>query len=245
MIDFSKLSKLLYILSNPLLITSVLDGMIVDTYYQLNQPWFHKLNIDTVIDIGANVGKTVITFNKLLPNAHIYAFEPLPDCYEILCRKIAKLPNCDPFNLALGTESSEILMNKSSYLPSSSILEMDKSHSDAFPFTSGSEAVKIKIVPLDSMSLEIGNSLLIKLDVQGYEDRVIDGGMKVFSQANIVILEISYKTLYKDQVLFDGIYTRMKNLGFVLAGTLGNLKDPITGSILEADAIFIKSHLIE
>jgi FkbM family methyltransferase len=240
MLDLSKVSKTLYVLSNPKLVSPVLDGLVVDTYAQLDKPWIHEFGIDTVIDIGANFGRTVITFRQLFPDAAIYAFEPLPDCYKKLLERTKKISNLQYFNVALGAETSELSMNQSSYLPSSSLLEMENSHSEAFPFTAGSEEIKVKVLPLDSMNLEIGKSLLIKVDVQGYEDRVIDGGLDVFSKAKIVILEVSYQSLYKDQVLFDGVYSRMSKLGFDFAGTLGNLIDPRTGVFLEADAIFIK-----
>jgi FkbM family methyltransferase len=240
MLDLSKVSKTLYVLSNPKLISPVLDGLVVDTYAQLDKPWIHELGIDTVIDIGANFGRTVITFRQLFSDAVIYAFEPLPDCYKKLLEKTRKISNLQYFNVALGSETSELSMNQSSYLPSSSLLQMENSHSEAFPFTAGSEEIKVKVLPLDSMNLEIGKSLLIKVDVQGYEDRVIDGGLDVFSKAKIVILEVSYQSLYKDQVLFDGVYERMSKLGFDFAGTLGNLIDPRTGVFLEADAIFVK-----
>ncbi len=240
MLDLSKLSKSLYLLAHPKLIPLVFDGLVVDTYYQLDKSWIHELEIDTVIDIGANFGRTVITFRQLFANAVIYAFEPLPDCYKKLLEKTKKVSNLQYFNLALGAETSELSMNQSNYLPSSSLLEMENMHSEAFPFTAGSEEIKVKVLPLDSMNLKIGNSLLIKVDVQGYEDRVIDGGLDVFSKAKIVILEVSYQSLYKDQVLFDGVYERMMKLGFDFAGTLGNLVDPRTGVFLEADAIFVK-----
>jgi FkbM family methyltransferase len=240
MIDFVKISKIFYLLGNPQLIPSMLNGMVLDTYQNLNHQWFYALNIDTVIDIGANVGKTVLAFNVLLPEATIYAFEPLPECYEQLCKRTAKIAKCKNYNLALGAENGILQMNQSNHRPSSSLLKMSSLHSEAFSFTSDSTEVSINVVPLDSLSLEVGRSILIKVDVQGYESIVIDGGRNIFSAAKIVIMEVSYEELYEKQVLFDGIYSMMKGLGFTFAGTTANLKDPRTGKIIEADAIFLK-----
>jgi FkbM family methyltransferase len=235
------LSKALYVLKNPQLIKPALNGLVVDTYQQLNNPWFHNLKIDTVIDIGANIGRTVVTFNELLPKARIHAFEPLPNCYEQLCKRTSQLTNCSTYNIALGANKDKLKMNLSSHNPSSSLLTMSQLHSQAFPFTADSTEVLVDIIPLDDLKIDTGNSLLIKLDVQGYEDIVISGGLETFSKAKIIVLEVSYEPLYENQVLFDGIYSIMSKLNFKFAGTLGNLKDPRTGKIIEADAIFMRN----
>jgi FkbM family methyltransferase len=240
MLNLTNLSKVIYLLRKPQLIPAALDGLVVDTYQQLDKSWLHELEIDTVVDIGANVGRTVLTFRKLFPNARIHAFEPLPICYEELCKRTSKLTNCYTYNVGLGREKNEFKMNESSHNPSSSLLKMSELHSQAFPFTADSKEVLVNVVPLDSLSLELGKSIFIKLDVQGYEDAVIEGGLTLFTKAKIVILEVSYEALYDNQVLFDGIYALMKKIGFRFAGTLSSLKDPRTGKIIEADAIFVK-----
>jgi hypothetical protein len=53
-------------------------------YSALSQPWLTALNIATVLDIGAHVGGFSYTARPLFPQAQIYAFEPLPDCYAQL-----------------------------------------------------------------------------------------------------------------------------------------------------------------
>jgi FkbM family methyltransferase len=233
MLSFSNISKSFYLLSKPQLIPSVFNGLVVETYEQLDKPWLHKLKVDTVIDIGANIGRTVITFNKLFPTATIHAFEPLPTCYKQLLERTRELTNCYTYNVGLGRENNEFKMNESSHNPSSSLLKMSDLHSQAFPFTADSKEVSVSIVSLDSLSLELGESILIKLDVQGYEDAVIEGGLTLFAKAKIVILEVSYEALYDNQVLFDGIYELMKKIGFKFAGTLSSLKDPRTGKIIK------------
>ena len=57
-------------------------GVILGLYQDLDRPWLVGLGVKTVLDIGANVGRFAITARKLFPDAHIYAFEPLPDCLE-------------------------------------------------------------------------------------------------------------------------------------------------------------------
>jgi hypothetical protein len=43
--------------------------------------WIQNMNIKTVVDVGAHHGESAMQFHELFPNARIYSFEPLPDCF--------------------------------------------------------------------------------------------------------------------------------------------------------------------
>ncbi|MFM7369285.1 MAG: FkbM family methyltransferase, partial [Sphaerospermopsis kisseleviana] len=84
----------------------------------------------------------------------------------------------------------------------------------------------------------IGDNILIKLDVQGYELSVIKGGEKTFKSAKLVIIEVSFYEFYEKQPLFDDIYKYLCNLGFVYRGNLEQFRSRSGDKILFADAIF-------
>ena len=63
--------------------------------------------------------------------------------------------------------------------------------------------------------------ILVKIDVQGVEDKVIRGGIETLKKAKIVITEVEFVELYEGQVLFDGIYEQLNKLGFKFKGTIG------------------------
>ena len=100
--------------------------------------------------------------------------------------------------------------------------------------------VQVKKLDKIAHELDIKDEMLIKIDVQGYEDRVIKGGQNVISKARILIIETSFRLLYGGQVMFEDIYALITGMGFSYKGALGQLKSPIDGSILQADSIFIK-----
>lgn len=83
--------------------------------------------------------------------------------------------------------------------------------------------------------------MLVKIDVQGYEDRVIRGGQRVISRAKVLIVETSFQTLYDGQPLFEDIYDTLLKMGFRYIGALWQLRSPLNGSILQADSIFVKT----
>jgi hypothetical protein len=106
--------------------------------------------------------------------------------------------------------------------------------------------MKEEVILIDTLdnvaeSLEIEKEILVKVDVQGFEDKVIAGGMKVLKQTKIVIIETSFREIYKSQPLFSDIYqTLVDELGFSYAGSWSQQKSPIDGSPFQEDSIFIK-----
>lgn len=207
--------------------------------------WLKGRNIHTIFDIGANVGQFARQIQRVLPDTILYSFEPLEDCYNELVKKMGHLPRFRAFNFALGDKNGQAEINRNDYTPSSSLLPMAHLHKQAFPFTSKATVQEIEIRRLDDISheLEIVDNLLVKIDVQGFEDRVILGGEKLISRASILIVETTFLPLYKDQVLFDTIYDMLRQRGFVYAGSEHAIRNPNDGSILQCDSVFCKADL--
>jgi len=205
--------------------------------------WVRNLNIRTVLDVGANTGQFASYIHRILPDAMVYAFEPLKDCYERLAETMKGAPNFKAFDFALGNEASEIEMHRSKYSPSSSILPMSELHKQAFPFTREEVLERVTVKRLDDIagSLKIVDNLLVKIDVQGFEDRVVAGGPRTLQRAKVLIVETSFKSLYEGQPLFDSIYEKLKGMGFAHHGNFSQVLNPIDGSVLQADGIFIKA----
>jgi len=88
--------------------------------------------------------------------------------------------------------------------------------------------------------LQIVDNLLIKVDVQGAEDKVIAGGEETFARAAVLILETSFVPLYEGQVLFDAVYDRLRQMGFAYMGTEHIIRHPQTGRVLQCDSLFCR-----
>ncbi len=204
--------------------------------------WLQNMNINTIIDVGAHKGEFAAQLHKILPNANIYCFEPLPDIFLELNANLKKLPNFKLFNLAIGAEQGELEMYRSEFSPSSSLVKMAKLHKENYPFSSGESLEKVKVKTLDEIAkeLKIEDNLLLKIDVQGYEDKVINGAKDVLNSTKVLIIETSFRELYEGQVLFSDIYKLLSEQGFVYSGNWEESKSPIDGIPLQQDSIFIK-----
>lgn len=212
------------------------------TQSEINQlKWLRDLEIKTILDIGANTGQFAQSISEILPNSTLYAFEPLPDCYAELIKNLIGLPKAEAFNIALGDETGKVQINYNEFSPSSSLLPLAELHKETFPYAQNTTSQEIEIARLDDIAakLQLIEPILIKLDVQGFEDQVIEGGVQVISQAAIIIIELSIEPLYEKQLLFNDIYAKLRDLGFQYHGNFQQAYNN-DGRILYVDSIFVR-----
>ena len=236
-----KLTNLSRQINDPTLRALRRRGMPDACYDALSKKWLRDMNFRTVVDVGANVGQFASGAHAILPEAAIYSFEPLPDCYAQLVKAMAGVEKFRAFNVGLGAVSAQMQINRSPWSDSSSFRKMARLHIENFPWTEGHDVVTVPVETLDGImsGVDLADPILLKMDVQGYEDQVLAGGKNLASRAAAIIVEVSFETLYEGQPLFDDIYRAVTGMGFVYKGNLGQAPDK-NGRLLYADAIFLR-----
>src|SRR5712691_3819696 len=61
-----------------------------------------------ILDIGSNIGASIIYFHRQFPDAKIFGFEPHPDTFRVLQENVAHLPGVTIFNYGLGASRQRI-----------------------------------------------------------------------------------------------------------------------------------------
>lgn len=215
-------------------------------YFSLNNnlKWLQEFDIKTVFDVGANTGQFATFISELIGrDTLVYSFEPIKECYEKLLLLKSKYKNIIPYNYALGDINTNKLMYKNNFTPSSSLMEISDVSISNFPFTKHHEIETIVLKKLDDIykDFNIKENVLVKIDVQGYEEHVLSGGEDFLKKIpKLVIIESSIKNLYIDEPSFNNIYHKMIYLGYKYRGNLDQLFSPINGEILQVDSIFEK-----
>lgn len=124
-----------------------------------------------------------------------------------------------------------------------SFLKTTKICESLYPFTKKQISIPIKMMTLDKWTKSLSNpfspEILIKLDVQGYEDRIIQGGRETFSIAKACILEVNIDHLYKQQATFKDISLLLYNLKFHYVGNLSQIYAD-DGHVIFIEVIFSK-----
>src|SRR5438105_4262702 len=61
-----------------------------------------------ILDIGSNIGASILFFHEQFPTARIYGFEPHPETFRILQENVGSIPSVEIFNYALGEADAKI-----------------------------------------------------------------------------------------------------------------------------------------
>jgi len=149
-------------------------------YDQENYPEATRHPAPVIFDVGANIGQSAIWFSKSFPNAHIYAFEPVPSVFKRLKREIAGRRGIEVLNLACG-ESSRLIRIRSC---SSELIQTVQVLSKELEATDGDE---ITVTTIDSFCKErrIRSIQILKTDTEGYDLDVLRGATGMLSAGNI------------------------------------------------------------
>ena len=193
-----------------------------------------------IIDAGANQGQAAQLFRSLFPSVPIYSFEPLADCHQLVDQFLSSNGPGKAFHCALGNQNEKSTIHRSEFTPSSSILPMDELHQQEFPHTAASIEEEIEVRRLDEIAseLELGSRPFLKVDVQGFEQQVIEGGEQTIKSAAAMVIELTSYPLYQGQSTFEGVQNQLEQLGYVFRGTVDQMHSPKDGRILQFDALF-------
>ena len=202
--------------------------------------------IRSIVDVGANSGQFAKAITTFFPEAKIYCIEPLPDVFHQLdCWARNQNGKVKTFNFGLGDSRGISEMHHHvDHNYSSSLLRTTDYAKSIYPQMKRQSPLTINITTLDSfvndLSEPLVGDILIKLDVQGYEDRVIRGGMETFRKARACILEINLDNLYEYQADFQDMTGQLHNLGYRY---IGNLDQTYAGDghVIFIDSVFIKN----
>lgn len=200
------------------------------------------LGIDTVLDIGANVGQFGLMTRRAGFSGRMISCEPLAGAYGELSKRAARHDGWLALNTAVGSEAGTTTINVSANSFSSSVLEMTDAHLDGAP---GSGYVSSETITLTTVRDLVGEHAvvpartLLKIDTQGYEAQVLAGAGELIDQFGAVQLELSFVELYAGQQLFDDLYGFMRDHGLQLHIIEPGFSGP-DGRMLQCDGLFVR-----
>jgi len=204
----------------------------------------NRFDIDLVFDVGANAGQFASELRDLGYTGDIVSFEPLSAAHRSLSAHAAK---DDKWRVhqrcAIGDFDGEIDINVSANSVSSSVLPMLEAHSSAAVKSAYVGTEKVPIFRLDSVTpdyLSAASRAFVKIDTQGFEWQVLDGGSETLAAAQGLLCELSLVPLYEGQRLWLEVIQRLEQEGFTLWSIQKGFTDIRDGRSLQIDASFFR-----
>jgi FkbM family methyltransferase len=202
-------------------------------------------HIDMILDIGANTGQFGNWLLDFGYKGHILSFEPLPQEYNALLKASKRSPLWKVAErCGLGNAEGWTEMNISENSVSSSMLPLDQYTLEVSPSARYVTTQKVMVkrldhaVPLKSVSGFGG--VLLKLDVQGFEDRVLDGADGIMEYIKGILVEFSLSTLYTGQMPMTALMQKIESMGFSPCYFIPHVTTDATGRLLQVDGVYYK-----
>jgi FkbM family methyltransferase len=186
----------------------------------------------SVIDIGAHNGDWTTEVRELFPDPQYLLFEPLPTKKDLLKEKFRKT-NTEIYSVLLGhDEKREVPFF--SMGTGSSVLEEQTSLDR--------EVIFLDMCKLDSITCKhnLGDKVLMKIDVQGFELEVLKGAEKTLSFTELILMEVSLLNYNKEAPLIHQVIPAMEEYGFVPYDFVGFIRKANDNALIQTDMFFVK-----
>jgi len=201
--------------------------------------------IDLVFDVGANNGGWANGLRDLGYTGRIVSFEPLSDAFASLQARCAADGAWQAVRTALGDAVGVAELHVAGNSESSSMLPMLPIHTSVLP---SSKYVGSETVPVTTLEHAVrehrrsGERLFVKLDAQGFEPKIIEGGRGSFEHILGFQLEMSLACLYEGELLMPEMVNYLGGLGYALMSLEPGFADPASGRLLQVDGIFFRDN---
>jgi FkbM family methyltransferase len=160
-------------------------------------PVFARAGLDAVVDVGANEGQWIRALLAVTKVNRIEAFEPVPEAELRLRELFAGNPQYRSTRAAVGEIAGEMELNITADSRFSSLLKPVDSLSSHY--ASGpviQQIVSTRVVPLDEALKSIASIDLLKIDAQGFEDKVLSGAKETLERTKVILMEANLAAHY-------------------------------------------------
>ena len=199
-LEFKSLIKQIFYADSPLT---------KDIEYILNQLNFKK---PIFCDVGAHKGIWISTYLRKFPNLVAYLIEPHEKSYLYLQNKFKNYKNINLFKMGLSNSSEVQKVNVNAKSYTNSFLDFDKEVSKSWKNEQFENLYKEEVKMQKLTDFVVENNIpkinVLKLDVQGYESRVLNGAEQLLKEnlIDLILLEIIVIPTYKNQSKVSEIF---------------------------------------
>lgn len=171
-----------------------------------------------IFDVGGNKGQSIEKYLKIFDKPIIHSFEPEKTAFDYMYNKFKDNKNIFLNNFALGDETEEKEFNVTAKTDNSSFnkinlgtdwLKVRSKQNNTSEEGYVTSVQKVNVIKLDDYCKDNNISLidLVKIDTQGYEDKVFEGSLNSIRQNKIkaIVTEILFDNVYDKYFSFSDL----------------------------------------
>lgn len=204
---------------------------------------FNLLGIDCVLDVGANHGQYGRMLRDFGYQGRIISFEPVAASFERLRAAAGRDRLWDVHHFALGAREEELEINVTAASDFASFLPPSEFSRQTFgPGITVDKRERVMVKRLDRIFDKImqgasPSAIHLKMDTQGYDLEVFNGGETVIRRLASLQSELSVLPVYDGMPDYLEALSSYRRAGFEVTGIFPVSHDRTTLTVIEFDCV--------
>ena len=196
-----------------------------------------------VVDLGAFEGETVARYKELIPQARIYAFEPLPDMCEVLRKRFKGQQWFHLIPKAAADRDSMATFYKGGSRGDQSSLYPRPFDGRRYYLNNLRPMGKVPTTTIDAFMKKhrVGHIDVLKADVHGAFPAIMAGADDALAgqKIDIIGVEVYFVPLYKDAPLFHELTAQLEGYGYSVYNIGDFIRDRESHQVTVANATYV------
>ncbi len=202
--------------------------------------------IDLVLDVGANYGQFGSLLRREKYKGEIHSFEPVSNSFDNLKKTSRNDRNWFVHKLAIGAAPGKEKINVSSASVMSSFLKPNDFGEETFKNMNVVQTEMVEVETIDGfLSRQINDfnkkRILLKMDTQGYDLKVLEGSLNSLDYTVAILSEISLIPIYSGMPHYLDALKKYEDYGFVVTGLYPITRENNSLSVIEMDCMLVNS----
>jgi FkbM family methyltransferase len=194
----------------------------------------HKIEIGSVIDVGASDGRWSKTFARQFPGRHHLLLEANQAYLPALTSLCEKRPDWHFAMTAVGGSTGELFFDASDPLGGHLSSTASDDNYRPCPVTTLDDLLKTHQVP---------GPIMIKLDTHGVEIPILSGAMETLKRTNVLVIEAYNFAFAPPTVPFWDLCRHLTKLGFRPLDVFDLLYREVDNAFWQFDLLFVRDDL--
>jgi FkbM family methyltransferase len=196
--------------------------------------------VDLVLDVGANTGQYVAGLRAHGYTGRVESFEAIPVLATELSARAAEDGRWRVHGHALGVADGTIPFHVSEDTVTSSALIASDALLERISSASTVQTIDVPCHPLAGVWADVvgdARSVMLKIDVQGFEHAVLDGLADRIDDISLIEVEMGLVGLYEGGASIHDLLPRLHDRGFTVVSIDSGFVDRDSGQVLDIDML--------
>jgi FkbM family methyltransferase len=203
-------------------------------------------SLDTIFDVGANVGQSAKTYISYFPSSQIYCFEPIRKTFLSLQDNIMPNKNVNCFQIAFGSYKGKAMMLSEG---TSTMNHLLNQQDNTFKINN-MESEVVDILTLDAFCDDnnIEKISYLKIDTEGNDLEVLKGAESMLKKQCVDFIEVEagMNPTNKYHVAFEILKNYLERHDYFLFGIYEQMHEWIKKELhlRRTNPVFVSQHMI-